>query len=162
MLKRVERTKYMEYVLPDEPCVRSLATSIRGRNKTESIDNVCKWIRENIVFDPEATILHSCDVLREGRGTCFSVSILATSLLRSLGLEEEKVFTIVALHRGENPFNATHATLLVFPDGVGMDRRALIINILPEEILIETTLNEFLLTNIIIIIFNDKIAYIID
>ncbi len=121
---------------------------------------MCRWIRDNIAFDPEARNFHPCDILRERKGTCLSASILATSLLRSLGFEEDKVFTIVALHRGEDPFEATHASLLLFPDGMRMENRAFIISILPEHIFISTTLNEFLLTNTIITIFNDKVAYI--
>ncbi|MGC9020514.1 MAG: transglutaminase domain-containing protein [Candidatus Methanodesulfokora sp.] len=123
-----------------------------------SVDAVCRWIRDNIAFDPEARNFHPCDILRERKGTCLSALILATSLLRSLGFEEDKVFTIVA--QGEDPFEATHASLLLFPDGMRMENRAFIISILPEHIFISTTLNEFLLTNTIITIFNDKVAYI--
>ncbi len=164
MLERTsQRFKYMDYVTPEDDCVKEIATRIvksKGRRveKSTIVELVFSWIKNNILPEgssPEKD-LRPCVTLRKRQGTCLAQSILTASLLRALSFSENEVWVAVTLHRGESPFEAMHAIVILQTS----DKGKVIALDTTESLLEVTTLNEIIQTNTILLMFNDKFAWV--
>lgn len=164
-------TKYADYILPNEESVKRLADSIlvktSHKDKLGVASLVCEWIFQNIkhigkMFNPKD--LHPSVVLRKRRGSCLALSMLMVSILRSLGFNEDDVFLVVALHRGEHPFQATHSFVIINlsdKEASKLNDESTIAIFDPSKNYFELTkLGALLLTNVVVLVFNDKISLI--
>lgn len=172
MLNRTTlRFRYMDLVIKDEDCFREVMKDIRIDERSSTTPfyiaaMVCNWVSRMIekVNVPGEMVsikdLHPCEVLKRSRSTCLGKAVLMTSILRSLAFKASEVFVAVMLHRGEGFKNATHASVLLTPDGKSLEESEVVIFDVVKGSYQRAKIEELLATNIIFIIFNDEVCYV--
>lgn len=112
---------------------------------------VCRWVASEI--EDSETGTDAEEILSSRKGTCLGKCILAVSMLRVLTFTEEEVFVTILVRKGENPFEALHALVYLYQEGVFFD--------LTEGFHeYKKTLEEASTTNTLILVFNDKICLV--
>lgn len=151
MKRTREKFKYVELIkplsLPEE--VNSLIE--RCSNRIERARHVCKWVASIIEDSETGTDIE--EVLSERKGTCLGKCALAVSWLRTLSFTEEEAFVTILVRKGENPFEALHALVYLYGEGVFFD----LTDGFHEYV---KSLNEILLTNTVVLMFNDKVCLV--
>jgi hypothetical protein len=94
--------KYLESTLiveADHPKIRATAKQIAGREKDayELAKRVNAWVHQNMERDYGASADRASDVLLQMKGDCTEHSLLASALLRSLGIPSRRVDGLVYL-----------------------------------------------------------------
>lgn len=151
-MKRIrEKFRYVELIrpisLPEE--VNSL---IEGcRSQIEKARCICKWVASTIEDIETGTDIG--EVLSTQKGTCLGKCALAVSWLRILSFTEEEAFVTILVRKGENPFEALHALVYIHSEGVFFD----LTDGFHEY---KKSLNEILLTNTVVLMFNDKVCLV--
>ena len=150
MKKTLQNFRYVELIIPITiPEVGSLIG--RCDNRTGRARKICKWVASTIEDSKTGTDVKK--ILVSKKGTCLGKCALAVSLLRSLAFTEEEVFVAILAKKGKNPFETLHALVYFQCEEVFFDLTGGF-----HEY--DKSLEEASTSNILILMFNDKICLV--
>ena len=154
------RLKYMEYVLPNDPCVQEVLKTAEGRlwkesSKMQRAELVCQWVAGRIKHIYACQSICPSTVLSTNEGTCLSKSVLLVSILRALGFSENEVFVAVLARKEKDFSEFLHAAVLLREDAAMVSNNVFLLDPsggLSRNVIID----ELLSSNSPVAIFNDK------
>jgi hypothetical protein len=152
MKRAQQKFKYAGLI---DPCIvfpDNIYSEIEGcTSRIEEARTACRWVASHIEDSDTTTDIRLILLLK--KGTCLGKCALAVSLLRNLGFSIEEVFVTILVKKGENPFEALHASVYFQPEEIFFD----LTDGFHEY---NKTLEDILSTYVVVLMFNDEICLV--
>ena len=138
-----------------DPCIcppDNIYSEIKGcTSRIEKARTVCRWVASTIEDSDTNTDIELVLLLK--KGTCLGKCALAVSFLRNFGFSKEEVYVTILVKKGENPFEALHASVYIQPEEIFFD----LTDGFHEY---NKNLEDILSAYVVVLMFNDKICLV--